>query len=213
MDKVSILTELIALAHAQSRLTHGTLLTPPLVGAITGNPKEAQWVLSGSVSATMHALMKAGVGPTGSAVHILDLGTPRGFLVIAHQVAAHQHRFVVPMVGETLGLLVRSLQQNTLALYYGCEDLFEDHIEASSHLSDALITELQKAHRPLDEPAAVFEETLLMTAKMLQAGAVRPPKNLAAPGEICVTTIAPPELNAWAEQHLLRSHGGKANQG
>ncbi|MDR3452867.1 MAG: hypothetical protein P4L96_08695 [Rhodoferax sp.] len=192
----------ILTARQQGLLTQGELYAPGDFGLPLADIPTAEldgWWLSGTVPTSMFLrLLGSKSADADTALHRLDLGSGRCFLVVAQQRDAWQHRLVLPLVGQTVAKMLQSFRREGPRLCY--QDVFTGQV-AAFHLADrdALVEATAGRGRTFEDPQTIFDEFFAVTAFMLRADAIPTAPGLKAPVHICVSALQPPELAAWSQ--------------
>jgi hypothetical protein len=110
----------------QQQIAAGRLMTPSAVqDALAGRNDAAQvppgWYLCGSAHPDMYARLQAGAADIKHSVVLFPAPSGTHFLVINQRVDEWQHRFVLPLVGQTVRAFAHSLLEHPVRLSLAAE--------------------------------------------------------------------------------------------
>jgi hypothetical protein len=188
------------------QIAAGRLMTPDAVrDALAGRKDAGQvppgWYLCGSAHPDMYAQLQAGANDIKHAVVLFPSSSGTHFLVINQRVGEWQHRFVLPLIGQTVRAFALSLSEHPLRLSLAAEGK-EATLLTVFNLSSEAVAACRAAVRACDEPiGAMFRDFAAAAVSLLIPEAV-----VAGPlceleeAQVCVSLVAHPAIAEALEQ-------------
>lgn len=188
------------------QIAAGRLMTPDAVrDALAGRKDAGQvpqgWYLCGSAHPDMYARLRGGFDDIKHSVVLFPAPSGTHFLVINQRVDAWQHRFVLPLVGQSVGAFVRSLLEQPVRLSLAADGRKATLLTAFNLSSDA-VAACRTAVRDCDEPVgAMFSDFAAAAVSLLIPEAVvAGPQCELEDAQVCVSLVAHPAIEEALER-------------
>jgi hypothetical protein len=188
------------------QIAAGRLMAPSAVqGALAGRKDAAQvppgWYLCGSAHPEMYARLQAGANDIRHSVVLFPAPSGTHFLVINQRVDAWQHRFVLPLVGQTVRAFALSLLEQPVRLSLAAEGR-EATLLTAFNLSSEAVVACRAAVRDCDEPiGAMFSDFAAAAVSLLTPEAVvAGPQCELEDAQVCVSLVAHPAVEEALEE-------------
>ena len=160
---------------------------------------EGWWACS-DVHPDMHATFGTAACDIPAALTQVQMGSDIECLVLLHQIDRWQHRFCIPLVGETIARWLDSMRTGApLQLSLAAEN---SSLAMVSKLVLPKSSASQLPHPPRQLPTdidAFVDDFLALSLWSALRGGMDAVPNLPAPERICVSLMMPPEIQAFAQ--------------
>lgn len=178
------------------QIAAGRLMTPDAVrDALAGRKDAGQvpqgWYLCGSAHPDMYARLRAGADDIKHSVVLFPAPSGTHFLVINQRVDEWQHRFVLPLVGQTVRAFALSLSEHPVRLSLAAEGR-EAALLTAFNLSSEAVAACRAAVRHCEQPVgAMFSDFAAAAVSLLMPEAsVAGPQCELADAQVCVSLVA-----------------------
>lgn len=191
------ITELLFSAASQGRLFDGELLPTRSSPRSDSGASESGWRITSRVPSEFLEAVQRLKPETVITSDVLGISSSLSHWVIAYRAGAWQHRFLLPLAGPAVQELVQDLAEAELTLDFQTgngERAYSARVPVSAHLRRALVRAIPSSI-DIDR---VLQETLVVTAKLLDPRALPPVAAAAAPTAVSVTGVLPAGLVANA---------------
>lgn len=208
-NKREVLLAALATASAEGLIAGfpatGRLMSPDetrsaLRGRTGPESSFAGWWACSDVHPEMHATLSIAARDIPSALAQVQMDSGIECLVLLHQVAQWQHRFCIPLVGETIARWLDSIRYGAPLQVSLSAENSGLAMTSKFALPDGAARLLPHAHHELPDDLGSFaDELLAVSLWSALKGAMDAGSLLPAPERICLSLLMPPEIEAYAQ--------------
>jgi hypothetical protein len=181
------LSDRIHAALEQQRLWDGHVLR----NASSESPP--RWHICSKVPADVLELFQAERASAVMTSDAIGIGPRFTFWVLALQVQEFQHRFFLPLVAPSVGVLVADMSREDLHLLMAADPAIPA-LDARVPVPRHLRATLANMHQPAFDREVVLRDVVLTAASLLDPDALKPANPRSPPTSVSVTAVLPTEL-------------------
>jgi hypothetical protein len=189
MANTNELSERIQAALDQQRLWDGHVERC----ASSENQCVAGWYFCSKIAADVLALFQADRASAVMTSDAIGIGPRLTFWVLGLQVGSVQHRFYLPLVAPSVGVLIADKSREDLHLVMDAGpsiSALDAHVPVPRHFRATLAT----LHQPAFDREVVLRDVVLTAASLLEPDALKPANPQSPPTSVSVTAVLPTEL-------------------